>query len=96
MAEGLRKARPDGDAAGAQWDVDMGRSYTALGDSMAWRHVMERLEIVRIDLYSKLIDGGDGADEGRMALQVIDAVQKLPTAMIQGGLEARNWLKETS
>jgi hypothetical protein len=57
---------------------------------------MERLEIVRTDLYSKLIEGGDGADEGRIALQVIDAVQKLPTAMINSGREAHNWLKETS
>ena len=89
----LRKGRPEDDAGGARWDLDLGGSYRQLEKSMAWLHIVENMRRFREEAVVRLINGEDGAEELRQVILTIDAILKMPTAMIDTARQAKAWME---
>jgi len=89
----LRKGRPEGDQEASRWDLDLGASYQQLGKSMAWLHIVENVRRFREEAVERLVNGEDGADELRQVILTIDAILKMPVAMIEQASQAKAWLE---
>jgi len=91
----LRKGRPERDSDAARWDMDLGRSYGQMVKTMAWLHLVENLQTFRAEAVESLVRGEDGADELRQVILTIDAILKVPPAMIETANEAKAWLESS-
>jgi hypothetical protein len=88
----LRQGRPEDDLRAAQWDLDLGRSYRQMLTLMAWLHLAENLRRFREEAVDRLINGEDGAAEWREVVKTIDAILRVPDAMIKTADQAKAWL----
>ncbi len=95
--ESLRSKRPeDNDLRAAEWDRDLGVSYSSLERNMAWLHLVENMRIFRGDAVTRLVNGEDGASEWRKVILMIDSILAVSTAMKETGTRSKEWLEGRS